>query len=268
MTDRPTLIMYMLVDMEGISGVYRDEQVQYGTAAWAEARAYMEADVNACARGLFAGGATGVLVRDVHGMTCNLRWDKLDPRVELISGDAPNLQRLPGLCGQRGVVLLGYHAMAGTARAVLEHTSHPSWQRCWINDMEVGELAFDAACAGEEGVPVVLVSGDAAACAEARRLLPGVGIAEVKEGLGRQCARLLPQPAAHHLLEACGRAACKAIKERAPYRVSLPVRIRVELAEGWPLPNAVGRPCVRILDGRTFEVSGDTFTEARARLLA
>lgn len=267
MTDASSPHIYMLVDMEGISGIYRDEQIRYGSEAWKEARAYMEEDVNACARGLFAGGAERVLVRDVHATTCNMRWERLDPRIELIAGDASNLQRLPGLHDCHGVVLLGYHAMAGTARGVLEHTSHPSWQRCWINETEAGEIAFDAACAGEEGVPVLLVSGDRAACAEARRLLPGVLIAEVKEGLGRQCARLLSQQLAHRLLEERGRAACQSIGNMMPHAVSLPARIRVELVERQPLPNAEGRPYMRIIDNRTFEVSGNTFSEARARVL-
>jgi D-amino peptidase len=260
--------IYILADMEGISGVCRAEQVRAGDPAWAEARAYLEADVNACARGLFAAGARTVVVRDVHETTFNLRWHELDPRLELVQGDGRQAGRMPGLRGFDGVVLLGYHAMAGTRAAVLEHTSSSrAWQRFWINGRESGEIAIDAAVAGDEGVPVLLVTGDDKACAEARRFLPGVTTAAVKTGLDCQYARFLSRPVSLALIERQARVAISRIKAVRPFRVRRPVRLRLEFVERQPLPGAVGRPWLRILDGRTIEIKGRTFTEARERLL-
>ncbi len=260
--------VYILADMEGISGVCRSEQVNAGDPAWMDARSYMEADVNACARGLFAAGARTVVARDVHATTFNLRWHNMDPKIHLILGDGPQTGRMPGARGFDGVVLLGYHAMAGTRHAVLEHTSSSTkWQRFWINGVESGEIACDAAVAGHDGVPVIMVSGDDKTCAEARRFLPGVVTAEVKQGLDRNFARFLPQEAALQLLEKKAFEACRRANDMRPFKPKRPVRLRVELVERQPLPSAVGRPYLRILDGRTYEITGRTFIEARERLL-
>jgi len=88
--------------------------------------------------------------------------------------------------------LLGYHAMAGTPRANLEHTmSSASWHCYKVNGRPYGELGIDAELAAEAGVPVVLVSGDDKMCEEAANWLPGVETAMVKQGLGRQAALCL-----------------------------------------------------------------------------
>ena len=155
---------------------------------------------------------------------------------------------------------------AGNIRAWAIYSS-TAWQRFWINGVESGEIAIDAAVAGDEGVAVVMVSGDDKACAEARRFLPGVVTADVKKGLDCQYSRLLPQQAALALIEAKAREACRAAAVRKPFRVRRPVRLRVELVERQPLPSAAGRPFMRIIDGRTYEITGRTFTEARERLL-
>ena len=45
-----------------------------------------------------------------------------------------------------GLILLGYHAMAGTPGAILEHSmSSKSIQNYWINGRLAGEVAIDAA---------------------------------------------------------------------------------------------------------------------------
>lgn len=260
--------IYVLADMEGISGVFRAEQVEANTPAWCEARTFMEADVNACARGLFAAGASKVVVRDVHATTSNMRWQELDSRIELVQGDGNQVERMPGLRGFDAVVLLGYHAMAGTRAAVLEHTSSASaWQRFWINGRESGEIACDAAVAGDENIPVILVTGDDKTCAEARRFLPKVTTAAVKTGLDRQCARLLSRADSLKLITSKAQIALGRIKEVRPFKLKKPVCLRLELVERQPLPRHVGRPFVRILDGRTYEITGRNFTEARERIL-
>ncbi len=67
--------------------------------------------------------------------------------------------------------------------AVLDHTYAYRVFRVRVDDMiEAGEFALNAAVAGCFGVPVVFVSGDEAAVAEARELLPGVTGVAVKTG--------------------------------------------------------------------------------------
>ena len=61
------------------------------------------------------------------------------------------------------------HAMAGTADGVLNHTvSGQAWRNLWFNGAPVGETGINAALCGTWGCPVLLVTGDEAACGEGR----------------------------------------------------------------------------------------------------
>ncbi|MBD3243295.1 MAG: aminopeptidase, partial [Chitinivibrionales bacterium] len=120
--------IFVMVDMEGISGVVRAEQVGLDGVHYETARRYATADVNACVRGCLDGGARSVIVRDAHsGRGFNLVWESLDEGARYIQGDPAT--RMPGIERCDGLILLGYHAMAGTPGAILEHTmSSRHWQ--------------------------------------------------------------------------------------------------------------------------------------------
>ena len=63
-------------------------------------------------------------------------------------------------------IFLGYHAREGTPGSVLSHTFTGSMV-LKLNGTEVGETGFNAAIAGDFGVPVSFISGDQATGAEA-----------------------------------------------------------------------------------------------------
>ena len=59
------------------------------------------------------------------------------------------------------------HAMAGTPDGVLNHTvSGQAWRNLSFNGTLVGETGINAALCGTWGCPVLLVTGDEAACRE------------------------------------------------------------------------------------------------------
>jgi D-amino peptidase len=222
----------------------------------------MTSDVNACVGGCFAGGATKVVVRDAHGAAGgqNLIWDEVDARADYIQG-VPAKERMPGIGAFDGLILLGYHAMAGTPLAVLEHTmSSKAWQDLWMNGKKSGEIAIDAGIAGDHGVPTIMVTGDDKACREARRFIKGVVTAQVKEGLGVEGAKLLPRERAHGRISEGAAKAVRSCSEIRPFRMKAPVRIRLELVSRGRVP--VGRPGVKVIDGRTYEVSAPSVEEA------
>ena len=181
--------IYIAVDMEGISGIYSPEYVLKDGRHYAAGQRLMTADVNAAVRGAFDGGADQVIVADVHGGSGNILVEALDPRALLIAGTCGPC-RFPFLDQEvDGMFLLGYHAMAGTLHANLEHTmTSKSWHCCRVNEKPYGELGIDAEIAAESGVPVVMVSGDDKLCLEAKNWLGNVEAATVKQGLGRQIA--------------------------------------------------------------------------------
>src|SRR4051795_7144321 len=95
-----------------------------------------------------------------------------------------------GLDSSFGAALfVGYHARAGTPDGVLNHT----WMGREILDVQLngklaGEIRLIAELAAWHGVPVALVTGDAAACAEAREVLGDVETVAVKTGADRYAA--------------------------------------------------------------------------------
>lgn len=253
--------VYIFVDMEGISGISGSEFVKSDGRHYAEARRYYTRDVNACIEGCFKGGATGVIVRDGHGSGNHILWEELDQRAELVQG-ASYPCRFPGITECKALILLGYHAMAGTAGALLEHTySSETIQNLWLNGRRVGEIGIDASIAAEQGVPTVLVSGDDYACREASDWIPGVMTCVVKWGITCQGARLLPAEEARRRI---GAAATEAVGKTAAIpliKVARPVKLRKEVTERGHIPSA-NRTDITILDARTFEITADTVEKA------
>jgi D-aminopeptidase len=77
-----------------------------------------------------------------------------------------------------------------------------SWQNLRFNGVLVGETGINAPLCGNWGCPVLLVTGDAAVCREARELLgDGLVTVPVKTGIGRSPARQLPAQRARELIE-------------------------------------------------------------------
>lgn len=244
--------IYIFVDMEGTSGVSGSDFVITDKRLYAEGRRYYTEDVNACIKGCFKGGATSVIVRDGHGSGNHIIWDALDERAELVQGNSGG-QRFPGIDECNALILLGYHAMAGTAGALLEHTySSAGIQNYWLNGKRVGEIGIDAMIAAEHGVPTILVTGDDYACREASEWIPGVHTCIVKYGLSCNGARLLPKNEAHRLISEAASCAVAKASQISPIKVTCPVKLRVEVVERGAIPDK-NMPNIAIIDGRTYE---------------
>jgi D-amino peptidase len=140
------------------------EQSSRDAADYAHARKLMTAEVNSAIRGAFDGGATEVVVTDAHSVGLNLISDEVDERAKLILGTPRRLGMMEGVdLGFDAAFFLGYHASAGTARAVIAHSYRRRVAEIKLNGRKVGEIGFNAALAGHFDVPVVLISGDEAA---------------------------------------------------------------------------------------------------------
>lgn len=259
--------IYIMVDMEGISGIVCSDQVKSTEPDYErEGRKYMTWDVNACVEGCIKGGAEKIIVRDAHASGKNFIWEELNPNAEYVIGNSGN-KRMPGIEECDGVILLGYHAMAGTPEAVLEHTwNSRQWQNLWINDTKCGEIAVDSGVAGDYNKPVLMVSGDDKACKEAEDFLSGVKTAVVKYGLDINGARLLSMENAHNLIRSKSCEAVQQYKNIKPYRIKAPVRMRLEKVERGQFKNYDVKPYMKFIDGRTMEINGSSVEEALKRL--
>lgn len=226
--------VYIITDLEGVAGVCQFEQTRPPDCTEAEflrARELLTGEVNAAVEGCFEGGATRVVVNDGHGAGQTILPDRIHPEMELVHGrDRPVV--LPGLDESfAAVMLVGYHAMMGTPTGILHHTqSSKTWAGYRINGRETGEIGQMAILAGSYGLPVVCVTGDVAACEEARAFLGDeVVTVAVKEGYSRHCERMFsPHRARAMIAEGC-REGMKRIGRVPIYQVELPATVRLEL---------------------------------------
>lgn len=261
--------IYIMVDMEGISGVFTREQVlpDVDGVRYREGRHLMAQDINVCVRACKEAGAEKVYVRDCHSSGMNVLWEELCDEADGYILGYPGQDRFPYLDECDGVILLGYHAMAGTPGGVLEHTmSSASVQNYWINGSLAGEVAVDAGIAGDQGKPVIMVSGDNKVCAEAKALMPWCVTAEVKKGITWKGGLLLPAAKAYGLLREKTVEAVKNIANAKPLVYDKPITLRTERTERFVMPMAYAKPYMKIIDGRTYEVTGNTVEEALFRL--
>lgn len=229
--------IYLCTDLEGCSGITLFDQTREPQSPYyPESRRLLMGDINAAVEGALSAGATEIVVLDGHGNPLNVVPEMMHPAAEYICGrgfpSGWGLDESFG-CG----FLVGYHAMARTPDGVLCHTQNSrSDARYWYHGQEYGEIGQEALILGHFGIPITLVTGDAAACREAHEFLgEGIVTVAVKTGYSRECCRMLAPVKAHELIRAGAEEAVKRAARCRPYKVPLPMPGRHErLTE--PLP--------------------------------
>jgi len=260
--------VFIAVDREGISGVVSEADTDREGRAAEAARERMRGDLDAALAGCLAAGVREAVVCDAHDDGRSLDVAGLPPQVTLVGGPASPLSMVQGVeTGVDAALFVGYHARAGSAAAVLEHTWNYKVFSVMVGDLEVGEIGIGALVAGHFGVPVIYVSGDDKTAAEAAALIPGVVTTAVKTGLARWSARLLPEAAARARIREDVQRAVSARDWPAPLAWNgAPLRLtftRVQYAD-----QAEICPGTRRLDGRTLEVGGESFLDVYRGFLA
>ncbi|MCX5530301.1 M55 family metallopeptidase [Streptomyces sp. NBC_00006] len=177
-------------DMEGATGVTWPADVLPGTPQWERCRSMFTSDVNAAALGFFDGGADEVLINEAHWTMRNLLLERLDERVQMLTGRHKSLSMVEGV--QHGdvdaIAFIGYHAGAGM-EGVLAHTYLANQiTGVWVNDVRASEGLLNAHVVAEYGVPVVLVTGDDHACDDALGYAPEARKVAVKDHVSRYAA--------------------------------------------------------------------------------
>ena len=220
--------IYINTDLEGISGVYKMDQAwRKDTPLNIQANEYFMGDVAAVIRGLRDAGATEIVVLDGHGQQVVIPH-LMEPGATYVTGKPrPGVANLTGLDESfDGMIFLGFHAMRGTPDGVLNHAQGVE-NRYWYNGVESGELAQNAAIAGHYGVPPIMVTGDIAACREARKFFgDNIVTVAVKEGLAREAAILYPFEETRKALYEGAKKAIAAIPNCKPYVLEMPIKAK------------------------------------------
>ena len=262
--------IFVSVDMEGIWGVVASEQVTSTSPEYTAARRWMAEDTNAVVAGLFEAGAAEIVVNDSHGTMRNIVADALNPRVSLVTGSPKPLSMMQGIDpSYDAVVFVGYHARAGSAPAILDHTiSSATIRSIKINGREVAEFAINAAIAGYYKVPVILLTGDTETCAQAKGVLGDTLMtAAVKEATGRTAARMYPAEEARKRLKDAAREALQKHAAR-PFVLNGPYTVEVDFHNSGQAVMPQMLPNVKAVGPRTVSFTATDYIEAFKTLRA
>lgn len=223
--------VFIAADIEGTCGYVDWAENQPEDALHREE---MTAEVNAAIEGALAGGATDIVVSDIHMRKQNIYHGRLLGRASLISGTKRRWMWMDTVQACDLVFLIGFHARCGTTRAVLPHTMNMWITSLKLNGVEAGEAFISAVCAGHFGVPVGMASGDRAFVDEIKSYLAGLETVVVKEAIG-SCAALNfhPETTKLKITEAAENATRRGIKgEFNPFCLREPVELWLEVT--WP----------------------------------
>jgi D-amino peptidase len=198
--------------------------------------------------------------------------EKIDARARLNSGSPRPYSMIEGIDeGVDGALFIGYHARAGTPNAILDHTwSSSRVEGVWLTPaggerMAIGEIGLNGAVCGHFGAPVVMISGDQSACAEAASLFPGIVTAVVKQAKGRNAAECLPPSVTAELIEQCAaKGVDHLLGERPPkpLRLQGPVTVAVEYVKSEMADDAAILPGAQRAEAKVVEFIARDMHEA------
>jgi D-amino peptidase len=255
--------IYVICDLEGTAGVIdHRQQCWFNGAYYAQARRLATLELNAIVEGVLEAGATEVVAWDGHGnFPGGLDSERVHPSCQVIigAGDGGPV----GLnASYDAMFLCGFHAMAGTAGGVLDHSFEPEIAGCWVNEISWGEIAMNCYTAGQHGVPTVFMSGDRAAIHEAKTVVPNITTAIVKEGLATAPLWLSPAPTrslspekARELIRDTAKRAIGEIAHIEPYVLEPPYTIRTQFTKQRRADMIASRPDIQRIDAFTVEAT-------------
>jgi D-amino peptidase len=254
--------------MEGCTGIVHNDQLVPGGFDYNRGRELMTGDVVAAAEAALSfEDVTQVRICDGHGTMRNVLIERLPSGTDLVTGPASSrtMCQVEGLDdGFDAVLCVGYHAMAGTPGALLSHT----WIGSIVSEVRVngrpfGETALNAGIAGDLGIPVVFLSGDEAACDEARTFLGDrLVTVPVKRAFGAKSAVCRTPSDTAEAIRLGVLTALEGLGAHEPLRIEGPVEVAVSFHRTDMADRGAKRPGVERSARNELSFSRPTFTEA------
>ena len=262
--------IFIVTDMEGVGGVNNaDEQLLPGQRRYEETRRLLTGEVNAAVTGALEAGASEVVIWDGHDSSRSLSIDEIHPRARLIQGRNTPADYYLAEKLYDGVMFIGQHAMAQAKGGVLAHSQSFSVQNIFLNGKPVGEIGQTAAIAGYFDIPVIMLSGDRAACDEMLALQPKAETVAVKRLVGKDSTLSLSHAEAKAQIQAAAHRAVARIHEFAPWKIEGPVEMKIESFPGTPGVSAaaLSKAGEKEVAARTVVYRGRNVLEAYQRWL-
>lgn len=248
--------VYITMDAEGISGIYKLAQVIPGNSEYDYARKLMAGDINAAVAGAFDAGADAVFVNDAHNNGDNLRITDLDERVVLCSGaDRPYTMAEGAQKRFDAALLIGYHVRKGSKGVISHSYAYGSMVEMWLNGKVISEYELIGYMIGYYGTPVVFISGDDIVTADAKENVSGIHTVTVKECISNGAASCIHPNVTARMIRAEVKRAHEEIetKQIKPMTIKEAVKIDVRYsaeAQAWkammaPNTERIGETIVR-----------------------
>jgi len=225
--------VYISADIEGVAGITNWNEADKNHPDYPEFRALMTAEVVAACEGAITAGATEILIKDAHDTGRNLLLDRLPDCARIIRGWSGHpfsmVQELDN--SFQAVIMLGYHAKAGTDDNPLAHTLRMKVARIKLNGALMSEFVQHSYAAATCDVPVVFVSGDKGICTDAHAFNPGITTAAVSEGRGPSTISVSPARARQMIRDGVA----SAFENAHRCRVRLPDNFDLEIEYANPI---------------------------------
>ena len=252
----------IMTDLEGTAGVTSFHEETYPEGRHhVLARQLAMAEVNAAVDGFLEAGCDDVLIIDGHGPG-GLWFEHMHPEARLLHGRpvAPRSVRNAVLQDYDVTVIVGQHAMSGVATSNLNHTqSSRSIYSLTLNGRAIGEIAQWTLYHGAFGMPLIYLTGEEDACAEAEALVPGITTVAVKKGLSRESAVSVSKEKARALIRA---GAVRAVERHraepvAPLVWEGPFVLEKRYFHTHDVDRYDGAAAAERIDGQTVRITGD-----------
>ncbi len=248
------------VDMEGVAAIASPP----AGWEWQAARRWMTHELNSVAEAAFAAGYDEVLASDSHSNAQNIDPDLLLDNIRLIRAwPRPLLQmQMIDDASVDACAFVGYHAAAGTADAVFNHSfSSAAFRTLRLNGEIASEGYFNAALAGSFGKPVLFVSGDQHTVEDALRYSPNAGTCVTKHAFGWNAQMSLPpQQVCRELKDAAGNAFKQ--EKPQPFVLEGPFEIEMEMTSHGAAEMLGYLPWVERVNTWTLKATFDSMPDA------
>lgn len=257
------LKVYISADMEGVAGAVSPSQLGPTGFEYARFREFMTAEVLAAIQGARDAGATEILISDSHGNGENLLIDRLPADVTVVRSWPRPLMMMEGIDSTfHAAILIGYHSATTNPRGVRAHTmSSANLAGIALNGTAMPESGISAAIAGRFGVPVVMISGDDVAVAEARDLLGDVEGAVVKRAISFHSTATQTPEAAQALIRRTVKSALDRRGAFRPYAVRTPIALDITFKNYRPAEMLTYLPGIERRDAHTIRFTGRDMVE-------
>lgn len=243
----------IMTDIEGVTGITTYQQAENSQLG----RDMLMHDLLAVIEGIRSTGDHEIVVYDMHTDGRNVDLSQLDADIQAVVGKPINGKLYRGVGGKfDGLFMVGLHAMSRQPGAMLAHSYLIQYDSIHLNNELVGEIGVERALAGEQGFPLVFVSGDDKGCEEAKALDPNIVTAVVKRSLDDAQAVCYPPAKTYQVLKDAAVQAVKTANKIQPKVYGESVDIRIQYSDCRYLEVMKQLHPEFFVDARTFRITG------------